>query len=585
MFKINFYDENNYRLLPPRSFINFKEKISSYYQFSPEDVNEFVYSYLTEDMKKYVKTNEDYSELLAYLSKQGKNNKKYHLEIDVEINQESKLFKESFSLNQPKEELPNKEQNEVKFAEPVIEIKEVIEEEEKEQDKEQEKEDIIKKSVDVVSVKEEQEQEQEVKKEQIEEKPKEKEIENNDFLFVNKSLKDSFMEEKAPDASLKLSIEKDNLTNSEYFDKILNQKIEESSKRLENMSNSNLDQSKLEEIVGKMLDAKMDNFKTEIITTLNAKKEKKAKKKEKKEKPKKDENFDDILIQDENELKKFLNSEQNLSEIKKQDEKLEHRHKREKADKKPKDKKSKSKSKNKKDKKEKILAKENLIQNQITEEIKENEKNIPIKPNLEQIPCIESQTIHYRVSCDMCNAFPIVGIRYKCTVCPNFDLCEKCESENWKQHNHPMIKYRKSQFKSTNECAFFKSFVAPSSALWEGRCNTEVNPMNRRCSRINPNANYTPEIIDPINENENFCSSQANKNCKAKGFFKNIFERFGPFFDAKNYKDEKSKSKEEFKKKITEIQLLLEGFDRKQIKKALKQAEGDKEKAIIILLG
>ena len=37
---------------------------------------------------------------------------------------------------------------------------------------------------------------------------------------------------------------------------------------------------------------------------------------------------------------------------------------------------------------------------------------------------------------------PIVGVRYKCTVCPNFDLCETCESQGLHPHPHPLLKVK-----------------------------------------------------------------------------------------------------------------------------------------------
>jgi hypothetical protein len=67
----------------------------------------------------------------------------------------------------------------------------------------------------------------------------------------------------------------------------------------------------------------------------------------------------------------------------------------------------------------------------------------PTEPKPQQT---ESEAVHGRVSCDGCGVFPVVGIRYKCYVCPDFDFCEKCEATQ--EHPHPFIKLRKSE---TNE--------------------------------------------------------------------------------------------------------------------------------------
>jgi len=45
------------------------------------------------------------------------------------------------------------------------------------------------------------------------------------------------------------------------------------------------------------------------------------------------------------------------------------------------------------------------------------------------------QIVHFGVTCDGCNKHPIVGNRYKCQGCQDFDFCEKCYTE-LKEH-HP----------------------------------------------------------------------------------------------------------------------------------------------------
>ncbi|XP_064539095.1 protein ref(2)P-like isoform X2 [Drosophila montana] len=41
--------------------------------------------------------------------------------------------------------------------------------------------------------------------------------------------------------------------------------------------------------------------------------------------------------------------------------------------------------------------------------------------------------IHKGIECDSCKVVPLVGFRYKCGQCPNYDLCQACESA----HKHP----------------------------------------------------------------------------------------------------------------------------------------------------
>ena len=39
-------------------------------------------------------------------------------------------------------------------------------------------------------------------------------------------------------------------------------------------------------------------------------------------------------------------------------------------------------------------------------------------------------TVHLAVTCNECAMYPIQGTRYKCLMCQDYDLCEKCESQN-----------------------------------------------------------------------------------------------------------------------------------------------------------
>jgi len=50
--------------------------------------------------------------------------------------------------------------------------------------------------------------------------------------------------------------------------------------------------------------------------------------------------------------------------------------------------------------------------------------------------------VHEGVACDGCQQQPISGTRFKCTVCNNYDLCERCEAKGVSVHDptHPMVK-------------------------------------------------------------------------------------------------------------------------------------------------
>ena len=75
-----------------------------------------------------------------------------------------------------------------------------------------------------------------------------------------------------------------------------------------------------------------------------------------------------------------------------------------------------------------------------------------IKPKIEKLPHsktmgnifekdkISNKVMHFGVKCDGCGAFPIVGCRFKCAVCDNFDYCETCEQKLSEKHNHPFLK-------------------------------------------------------------------------------------------------------------------------------------------------
>ena len=62
---------------------------------------------------------------------------------------------------------------------------------------------------------------------------------------------------------------------------------------------------------------------------------------------------------------------------------------------------------------------------------------VTAKQPLEQ-PNTSRKECHTGVTCDSCNG-PVLGFRYKCCICPNYDLCERCSAAGV-HSEHNMIK-------------------------------------------------------------------------------------------------------------------------------------------------
>lgn len=56
----------------------------------------------------------------------------------------------------------------------------------------------------------------------------------------------------------------------------------------------------------------------------------------------------------------------------------------------------------------------------------------------------QRNTVFNRVICDGCGMTPIRGVRFMCSVCSDYDLCENCEFAGVHAH-HPLLKVRKPE--------------------------------------------------------------------------------------------------------------------------------------------
>ena len=67
---------------------------------------------------------------------------------------------------------------------------------------------------------------------------------------------------------------------------------------------------------------------------------------------------------------------------------------------------------------------------------------------------------HYKSQCDKCNARPIVGSRYKCGHCSDYDLCEVCFKtyDSFHNKNHVFLKLKKDTLIESDKPLIKKEF-------------------------------------------------------------------------------------------------------------------------------
>lgn len=136
-------------------------------------------------------------------------------------------------------------------------------------------------------------------------------------------------------------------------------------------------------------------------------------------------------------------------------------------------------------------------------------ENIPLPEHMQSEPAC-----HYNVVCDGCNKGPLVGSRYKCAVCKNFDFCQECEAE--KHHDHPFLKM-------DNPGTIIKSIL---TMIDEHMPNAEADierdistpKVNNPCAMDVANlmkAIFSPQCTRPAEEKK----EENDQPCPLKGLF------------------------------------------------------------------
>ncbi|CAF1081702.1 unnamed protein product [Rotaria sordida] len=73
---------------------------------------------------------------------------------------------------------------------------------------------------------------------------------------------------------------------------------------------------------------------------------------------------------------------------------------------------------------------------------------------------IATETVRHEAQCNVCKAYPVIGMRYRCLRCFNFDLCQTCffTGDHGQKHdgNHPIEEYCKQVTPFEDLKAFFE---------------------------------------------------------------------------------------------------------------------------------
>eukprot|EP00048_Salpingoeca_helianthica_P024042 m.29293 g.29293 ORF g.29293 m.29293 type:complete len:647 (-) comp9149_c0_seq2:34-1974(-) len=86
-----------------------------------------------------------------------------------------------------------------------------------------------------------------------------------------------------------------------------------------------------------------------------------------------------------------------------------------------------------------------------------------------------SGVVHPRVVCDGCNS-RIVGVRYKCMFCPDFDLCSACEDQDLHRPDHLFVKIRRPLAESLQTSVYWNEELVGGTVPTPPPAARDVSP-------------------------------------------------------------------------------------------------------------
>ena len=156
--------------------------------------------------------------------------------------------------------------------------------------------------------------------------------------------------------------------------------------------------------------------------------------------------------------------------------------------------------------KENIEENLNSLKKKYEEKIKNMDNNYNIKFNDISKSIIQNQnksnikkckTKHEGIKCNVCFKLPIIGYRYKCVSCNNYNLCEECEEANEKSNAHPHFFIKMAKYIQNNNDN--DNFIHEKFKNRKKNDNDDDNDFN--IIKFGNKKDYSLEIINKHNLN------------------------------------------------------------------------------------
>jgi len=222
----------------------------------------------------------------------------------------------------------------------------------------------------------------------------------------------------------------------------------------------------------------------------------------------------------------------------------------------------------------------------------------------------EGAAIHHGYTCDGCEAHPIVGTRYRCTFCPDFDFCEKChgkeehhkdhafkkiKEETRRRHHHHRLHQKEEVKPEANNTE--KSDVAVHKCVSCDGCGASpIKGIRYKCIAC-PNFDFCEKCHAQGSHNKDHSFTKIEKPLERHqywrnirenrcNFFQNLFNNFGKVEPKKEEQKPVEKKEEngyEFLVKEMKELYQLQNLDDQLILSALQKSNGDVNEALNIL--